>query len=95
MNTHTTRKTYFLIYAALLILLFATYGAAFLELGPLHTPVALGIAVAKALLILLFFMHVRTSSRVTWLFAAAGFLWLAILFTLAMSDYLSRTWLRI
>lgn len=93
MNTHTSRKTYLIVYAALLLLLLATYGAAFLDLGALHTPVAIGIAVAKAVLILLFFMHVRSSSRLTWLFAAAGFLWLGILFLFAMSDYVTRAWL--
>lgn len=87
-----SHRSYYLVYGTLLALLLASYGAAYLDLGVLHTPVALGIAAAKAMLIVLFFMHVRGSSRITWLFAAAGFLWLAILLLLVMSDYLSRGW---
>ncbi|MCE7984388.1 MAG: caa(3)-type oxidase subunit IV [Caldilinea sp. CFX5] len=83
-------RSYYLVYGALLALLIASYGAAYLDLGVLHTPVALGIAAAKALLIVLFFMHVRGSRPLTWLFAAAGFVWLAVMLLLVMSDYLSR-----
>jgi cytochrome c oxidase subunit 4 len=90
-----SRKTYVRVWAALLALLALTAAADFVNLGPLHTPVAITIAVAKALLILLYFMHVRFSSRLTRVFAGAGFLWLAILIGLSMSDYLTRTWLPI
>jgi len=51
------------------------------------------IAICKALLIAIFFMHLRVSSRATWIFAGAGVFWLGILLALAMSDYLSRSWL--
>lgn len=87
------RRAYYLVYGMLLVLLAATYGAAYLDLGIWHTPIAWGIAVVKAVLIVLFFMHVRGSSPLTWLFAAAGFIWLAIMLLLAMSDYLARSWI--
>lgn len=74
----------------LLLLLGLTHGAAFFDLGVFPTPLALSIAVAKAVLIVLFFMHV--CSRLTRLFVAAGFVWLGIMLLLAMSDYLSRGW---
>lgn len=81
--------------ATLLILLAATAGAAFLPLGRLSTPVAVSIALAKAVLILLYFMNLRFGDRRLWLVAAAGFVWLSILFTLSLSDYLTRGYLHI
>jgi cytochrome c oxidase subunit 4 len=53
----------------------------------------LAIACTKALLVVLFFMHVRWSTRLTWVVAASGFFWLLIMFTITMSDYMSRGWL--
>jgi cytochrome c oxidase subunit 4 len=88
-----SRKTYVLVWLALMFLLLATVIAAFFDSGWISLAIALGIAVCKALLIVLFFMHVRVSSRLTWIFAGAGFFWLGILIALAMSDYLSRGWL--
>lgn len=85
-------RTYYLVYVALMVLLALTVGASFINLGPLNELVALAIAVAKAVLVILFFMHVRYSSRVTWLFVAAGFVWLGILIFLAMNDYWTRGW---
>jgi cytochrome c oxidase subunit 4 len=52
----------------------------------------LTIACAKALLVVLFFMHVRWSTRLTWVVAGAGFFWLLILFSITMADYMSRGW---
>ena len=83
-------KVYLGVFFALMGLTFLTVYVAYLDLGPWNVFVALAIAVVKALLVVLWFMHVRYSSRLTWMFAAAGFLWLAILFTLTMSDYLTR-----
>ena len=92
MQAHSApgRKTYFFVYAALLVLLLATYAAAYANLGVLHTPIALGIAIAKALLIALFFMHIRDSSHLTRLFAAAGFVWLLIMLVITMGDFVAR-----
>jgi cytochrome c oxidase subunit 4 len=88
-------RTYVAVFVALLVLLIATVGAAFLPLGDFHFPVAMIIAVAKAVLIVLFFMHVLHGHRLTMIIALAGFLWLGIMLALTLSDYLSRDWLRI
>jgi cytochrome c oxidase subunit 4 len=85
--------TYFGIYAALLALTALTTASAFADLGGWHTVVALAIAVTKALLVLLFFMHLLHSPRLTWLTAAAGVFFLGIMLTLTFSDYLTRHWL--
>jgi cytochrome c oxidase subunit 4 len=87
------RPVYYKIFAILLALTLLTVGVAFLDLGPLNSIIALTIAVGKATLVLLFFMHVRYSSQVIWLAVAAGVFWLGILLVLTMSDYLSRGWL--
>jgi cytochrome c oxidase subunit 4 len=86
-----TKKTYYKITAALFVLLVATVGVSFLPLGPFGIVAALLIAGAKAGLIVLFFMHVRYSSRLTMLVAGAGFFWLVILFFFTFSDYVTRT----
>lgn len=77
-------------FGALIALLLITTGASYLPLGPFGPVVALGIAGAKALLILLFFMQVRYKSGLTRVFVCTGFFWLGILFVLTLSDYLSR-----
>jgi len=82
--------TYYIVCAALLLLVALTAGLAFVNLGPFNGPVAVIIAATKAVLIVLFFMHGRVSSRLIWLASGLGFAWLAILFTLALSDYVSR-----
>lgn len=93
-QTHNSLRTYYIVYAALLGLLTLTVVVALLDVGAAWgLTIALTIAVAKSLLVMLYFMHVRDSSRTTWLFAAAGFAWLLILFVLMMGDYLSRGWL--
>jgi len=83
-------KTYYAVCVALLALLALTAGASFLPLGRFNVVAAVGIAVCKALLILVFFMHLKISSRVIWLFAGMGFVWLGILFFLSMNDFLTR-----
>ena len=87
-------KLYSAIFGALLAMTLATAGAAFIDLGGnLNTVVAMLIAARKALLVILFFMHVRYSSRLTWVFVGAGFFWLMILLSLTLADVLSRRWL--
>ena len=87
-------KLYSAIFGALLVMTLATAGAAFIDLGGnLNTVVAMLIAACKALLVILFFMHVRYSSRLTWVFVGAGFFWLMILLSLTLADVLSRRWL--
>lgn len=85
-------KTYFKTFGALLGLLALTVGANFINLGPFNVVVALAISIAKGLLIVLFFMEVRYSHPIVWLFASASFLWLVILLTITMSDYATRSW---
>lgn len=88
----TPRRTYFVIFFALMVLTAITVWVAFIDLGPLSTPIALGIAITKASLVLLYFMHLRSSTRVTWVVLVASFLWLGVLFVLTFSDYISRRW---
>jgi cytochrome c oxidase subunit 4 len=83
---------YFAVFLALIIGTGLTVAAAEVDLGALNNIVMLAIACTKALLVILFFMHVRWSSRLTWVVAGSGFFWILIMFTLTMSDYLSRGW---
>ncbi len=80
---------------ALLLLLALTAGLAWVNLGPFSPVVALLIAAAKASLILLIFMEIRYSKQNLRIFMCVGFVWLGILFTLSLSDYLSRGYLHI
>ena len=73
-----------------MILLASTITAAFLPLGVFHTAVAVGIAIAKAFLVLLFFMHLRYSAGRTSLLLSMGLLLLMILFGLTLVDYFTR-----
>ncbi len=84
-----------LVGASLLGLLAATAFAAFLPLGKFSTPVALGIALAKAVLILLYFMNLRFGDTRLRLVAGAALAWLSILFVLSLSDFLTRGYLHI
>jgi cytochrome c oxidase subunit 4 len=94
MSQHiVSRQHYYRVFAALLGLTLLTVGIAFLDLGPLNTIIALAIAIGKALLVILFFMHLRYSSHLTWIFAGAGALWLVHLLLFTLIDYLTRTWL--
>lgn len=83
-------RTNVTVFIALLVLLLATAGAAELPLGALHFPVAMAIATAKAVLIVLFFMHLLHSHRLTMIISVASFFWLAILVILCLNDYLTR-----
>ena len=84
------KKTYCWIWFTLLVLLFATWAFSRLDLAPFNTAIALAIAFTKMALIILFFMHVRYSRRVVWVFVCAGFIWLFIMIELTLSDYLTR-----
>ena len=90
---------YVQVLIALMVLLIATVAMAFINLDDFarahhlgagwNTAIALTIAIVKGLLILLIFMHVRYATRLTWVFAAAGFIWLMIMLSLTMTDYLT------
>ncbi|HWE01278.1 MAG TPA: cytochrome C oxidase subunit IV family protein [Tepidisphaeraceae bacterium] len=93
-------RMYIGVLIALMILLVATIITAFIDLDAWttahhlgagwNTVVALLIAMLKAALIALFFMHLKYASRLTWVFASAGVVWLGIMLTLTMSDYFTR-----
>ncbi len=83
-------RTYLVIFGSLLALTGLTVWVAFHDFGSFNTPLALVIAGVKGTLVVLYFMHVRYNSRLVWVFAAAGFLWLMILFGFTFSDYLTR-----
>jgi cytochrome c oxidase subunit 4 len=85
-----TLRTYFVIYIALMALLAATVAFAFVHLGPANIAIMLLIAFTKAVLIALYFMHVRYSSLLVQAAAGGTLIWLAILFGITMSDYTTR-----
>jgi cytochrome c oxidase subunit IV len=89
-NLNAELRTYLLVFLALLVLVGVTVGAALLDLGPFGPIVALLIAGLKAGLIMVFFMHLRHTTKVAWVFAALGLLWLSIMLGLTMADYLTR-----
>ena len=88
-------KTYVAVFVALLLLTMVTYSAAFMDFGShrLNVVVALGIAVVKATLVVLFFMHVKYNERLVSVFVVAGFAWLALLIVGTLHDYWTRGWL--
>jgi cytochrome c oxidase subunit IV len=88
-------KTYLLIFGTLIVLTGVTTGVATIDLGPFNVIVAITIAMTKALLVALFFMHLRHTRHRTKVMAAAGVLWLAILIVLTLSDVLTRGWIPI
>ena len=95
MSEHiTSPKVYILVFLALMVLTAITVAVAFMELGPLNDVVALSIAVTKASLVVLYFMHVRHSTPLTKLVVVAGFLWLILLIALTLADYYTRGMIR-
>jgi len=83
-------RVYFSVAAALFILLALTVAVARIDLGPLNVAAALAIAIVKMLLVVLFFMHVKYSSKLVTLFAVGAVLWLLIMFSFTLSDFLTR-----
>jgi cytochrome c oxidase subunit 4 len=93
MPGHSVRQsTYYLVFAALAVLLVLTVAVADRDLGPLNITVAMAIATAKAVLIALFFMHLLYSPPLVRLVAVGSFVWLGILLTILMADYVVRGW---
>ena len=90
MSHISPKSTYYTIFGMLMVLTGLTVFAAFHHLGVFNFPVAIGIAITKATLVILFFMHAKYSSRLTKLFVGMSFFFLLILFTLTLTDYLSR-----
>jgi cytochrome c oxidase subunit 4 len=93
MSNHVVpKKLYILVFAALIVFTGLTTGVAFINLGKWNTVAALAIAVCKATLVVLFFMHLRWSSNLVKMVVAASLLWLAILIVLTVSDVFTRGW---
>jgi cytochrome c oxidase subunit 4 len=90
MSHVSPKSTYYGIFGALMALTAITVAVAFVDIGILNFPVALAIAVTKATLVILFFMHVKYSSKLTKMFVGMAFFFLVVLFTLTLTDYLSR-----
>jgi len=88
------KSLYYMVFGALVVGTILTVLAAKVDMGPLNNIVMLTIACTKATLVILFFMHVRWSSRLTWVVAMSVFFWLLILFSLGMADYMSRGWMQ-
>jgi cytochrome c oxidase subunit IV len=84
---------YFGIFATLMALTAVTVAVAWVDLGSLNIVVALAVAVFKASLVVLYFMHLKYSSKLTWIVVGAGVFWLAILLAMTMADYLTRGWM--
>jgi cytochrome c oxidase subunit 4 len=90
---HSGVRLYVAVFAALVVLTIATVGVSYVDLGPLSVVVALAIAFTKALLVVLFFMHLRESPGLIWVVAGGGLFWLGILIALTMSDVATRGWI--
>lgn len=89
-------RIYVVIFLALMVGTFITVLAAYQDFPrSLNVIIALTIAVLKATLVVLYFMHVRYSARLVWVIVASGLFWLGILFALTFSDYMTREWLPI
>ena len=86
-------KIYVAVFVTLLVMTAATTAISGVDLGPWNTVVALGIAVFKATLVVLFFMHAKYSPRLTHLVILAGIFWLALLLLITFSDFATRGWL--
>jgi|SRR5688572_11610602 cytochrome c oxidase subunit IV len=85
-------KSYVIVFGTLMVLTSVTVAAAFTNLGTLNFPVALAIAITKATVVILFFMHVKYSSKLTKFVVASCLFFLACLFGLTFTDYMSRGW---
>jgi cytochrome c oxidase subunit 4 len=90
---HVPKGTYYAVFGALMVLTLITVAVAFVDLGRMNVVVALAVALVKATLVVLFFMHVKYAPRLTQLVVIASIAWLVILFGITLSDYLTRGWL--
>ena len=86
------RKVYVTVYVILMMCTLLTVQVAYFDLGVMNTVAAIGIACLKASLVILFFMHVRYSPKLTWLVVAGSLFWLGILLVVTFGDYLTRGW---
>ena len=87
------KSMYYAVFAALIVGTGLTVLAAKFDLGVMNNVVMLTIACAKATLVVLYFMHVRWSTRLTWVVVVSGFFWLLIMFSFTLMDYMTRGWM--
>jgi cytochrome c oxidase subunit 4 len=87
------KSLYYMVFGALIVGTILTYAAARIDMGAFNNVVMLAIAVTKALLVILFFMHLKWGTRLTWLVAASGFFFLILLLT-TITDFLTRGWIQ-
>ena len=97
MSEHSThhivpKSLYYLIFLALMVGTAITWWVATIDLGMMNNVIMLGIAVTKATLVVLFFMHVKYGSKLTWLVVGGAVFFLFILIFLTLNDYLARGW---
>ena len=83
-------RTYYLVFLTLIVCTAITVAVSFVDLGRFNVVVALGIAILKATLVVLFFMHVKYSGKLTWVVVAGSLFWLGILIVMTAGDYLTR-----
>ncbi len=88
-------KVYFAVFAALMVLTATTVCVAYVNLDWLNLPVALAIAITKATLVILFFMHVKYSGHMVKVYVVAGVLFLIIMIGITLSDYMTRGWISV
>jgi cytochrome c oxidase subunit 4 len=89
-NPHVSVRVYLIVFSALLVLTAVTTAVAFLNLGAMNVVIMLAIAVTKATLVVLYFMHVRYSSRLTWAVVSTAFAWLVVMILFTLSDFATR-----
>ncbi|HEV7766075.1 MAG TPA: cytochrome C oxidase subunit IV family protein [Thermoanaerobaculia bacterium] len=82
--------SYFVVFLTLMVLTIITVWVSRIDLGALNTSVAMAIAIVKATVVILWFMHVIHSPRLTWIIVIASFLWLAVMFVMFFADYATR-----
>jgi cytochrome c oxidase subunit IV len=87
------KTTYYLIFLALMVGTAVTWWVATIDLGAMNNVIMLTIAVTKATLVVLFFMHVKYSPKLTWTVILGSVFWLFIMLALTMNDYFTRDWL--
>src|SRR6266850_1131280 len=89
-----TKSTYYKVFAALMALLVVTVVATYIPWGSrIGIVIAMAVAIVKATLVVLYFMHIKGSSGLTKVFVVAGLAWLAILMGITLADYHTRPWL--
>ncbi|HWB83319.1 MAG TPA: cytochrome C oxidase subunit IV family protein [Bryobacteraceae bacterium] len=88
-----TVRTYSLVFLGLIVLTVVTTLVAFVDLGPFSVVVALAIAASKMMLVALFFMHVRHSTKLVKLVVGCGLLWLGFMLLFTLTDFVTRGWI--